>query len=697
MHTHRPTHSRLLRTLISPLAVLAAAAAFGCHDGSDSPVTPAEVLLGAHPNNSSSFEALVEFDAASGAARRLTGMGTRGSNQIHAIAWNETRGVVQCIDFPLNMLGWLDPASGHVEHERPTPGVSYRDIAVRDGVVYGFDIGKDALVRLDVDAPPTVFPTHGFANLQSIAYHAGRDRFFGCDNQTDQLVEIDPLTGAGVAVGPLNILGSPNVVAAFESHDGETLYAVSGPVIFALDLDTGATTLIGALGEDLLGATCLPSGVFIGTSDLIGDTSDGLALVEFELPSMVTRPGVGLGARSIDHVALSPFGNAVIGADSVTDRTRTWTLSDGRAADLGPTVFTPRTLTRGTNGIDVIGTAGNVIGELDLQTGLFVRLDTVDFVGITGTNGANAICAGFVPGTAFVAANDWLLTLDFAAGVVVSAFDTGIPGLNGIDREPGTTKLRGIDGTGRTHLLDPIDESFVSDEQFFPSSIGISSLTHVPWTNDWLAVSSSTDQLLRRRPDGSVEGVGCFGLGLIDGLATDFDADVVYAVTGQGSTNRLLVRIEKGLRTTVVSPATPMSLPGFLGDIAYVATRGRLYGATYTTPPQLFEIDPVVGTATSLGALSRRLIVGESDGTLLYGIDTDTDELVTLDIDSLVITPIGPLSHEAKGLAFVPSSGELRSIDPTSATFVRIDPITGASTAIAPAEYLSWALTCQPW
>ncbi len=114
----------------------------------------------------------------------------------------------------------------------------------------------------------------GFDNLQDLASDTrpGSFRLWACDMATRQLVRIDPVTGAGTAIGSLNISGGIRTLA-FDPVS-EQLYGTSASFdrLYRIDPDTGAATLVTMPGVNVfgeIGALAFdPSGMLYGSAGL---------------------------------------------------------------------------------------------------------------------------------------------------------------------------------------------------------------------------------------------------------------------------------------------------------------------------------------------------------------------------------------------------------------------------------------------
>ncbi len=127
-------------------------------------------------------------------------------------------------------------------------------------------------------------------------------------------------------------------------------------------------------------------------------------------------------------------------------------------------------------------------------------------------------------------------------------------------------------------------------------------------------------------------------------------------------------------------------LGGFRGaaGLAFDPNSNTLYGAD-TNTDQLITIDPVSGAGTAVG-LSGLFSVGglafDPNTNTLYGTTIGlTPQLITIDPVTGAGTAVGPLGRDFAGLAFDPITNTLYPTDPFSMLFT-IDPATGAATAV---------------
>ena len=72
--------------------------------------------------------------------------------------------------------------------------------------LYGTDTSTDELITIDpASGASTVVGALGFGAVQGLAFDPNSNTLYGTDTSTDQLITIDPASGAGTAVGSTGI------------------------------------------------------------------------------------------------------------------------------------------------------------------------------------------------------------------------------------------------------------------------------------------------------------------------------------------------------------------------------------------------------------------------------------------------------------------------------------------------------------
>jgi len=138
----------------------------------------------------------------------------------------------------------------------------------------------------------------------------------------------------------------------------------------------------------------------------------------------------------------------------------------------------------------------------------------------------------------------------------------------------------------------------------------------------------------------------------------------------------------------------PGLLIGDIGGLAFDPVTGTLYGAD-VGQDQLVSLDVQTGVGTPIGPLGYSQVDGlafdPGTGTL-FGTDTQYDVLITIDTATGAGTAVGPPGslgfNQVRGLAFDPGTGTLFGADSFSDRLITIDTATGVGTAVGPLGFL---------
>ncbi len=119
-------------------------------------------------------------------------------------------------------------------------------------------VGVNDRVFLNVDAATgeasavTGVGFGGFGDVEGLAYDANTRTLYGVDNVDHLLIAIDPVTGTGTTIGPIEF---DDVWALAFDPNTNTLYGsvTFSPTILAIDPATGHAEAVGTFGKGLVG------------------------------------------------------------------------------------------------------------------------------------------------------------------------------------------------------------------------------------------------------------------------------------------------------------------------------------------------------------------------------------------------------------------------------------------------------------
>ncbi|MFQ5424886.1 MAG: hypothetical protein ACE5F9_13025 [Phycisphaerae bacterium] len=247
----------------------------------------------------------------------------------------------------------------------------------------------------------------GFLQVEGLAFDPITNTLFGTDTGINQLLTIDPVTGAGTTVGPLGFGGGGvgGVQGLAFVSNTNTLFGVSVDsstgvsTLITIDPATGAGTIVGPIGFfDVLGLTFDPN-----TNTLLGTDIDTDQLITIDPAGTGTAVG-SLGFSFVESLAFDPNTNTLFGVGALPpDQLLTIDPATGAGTAVGPTGFLAGILGLAS----ILGAPSDCNGnsipdECDITSGTStycnangipdecepgVPLDITRFVGVlTGTN-----------------------------------------------------------------------------------------------------------------------------------------------------------------------------------------------------------------------------------------------------------------------------------------------------------------------
>lgn len=154
---------------------------------------------------------------------------------------------------------------------------------------------------------------------------------YGADATTNQLIQIDTTTGAGVAVGPL---GDINIVGLAYDPTTDTLFGGGGS-LYSIDRQTAAATPVGVpSGFSLAGLAVNPISGELYAVDSIADVL--LTIDKQTGAAAVVGPlGGGTAFSNVTGLAFDPTGSTLYGVENGNDQLVTIDPATGAATGVG--------------------------------------------------------------------------------------------------------------------------------------------------------------------------------------------------------------------------------------------------------------------------------------------------------------------------------------------------------------------------
>lgn len=202
-------------------------------------------------------------------------------------------------------------------------GLVIDGIALGDGILYAADNGNNQLVTLDPATGAMVSVIGSYVNagtLEAMAYRQSDDALFGIDLGGGNLVLLSTSTGEATIVGPLGT--GENLAGLSFSGDG-TLYSIahSSGNLFTIDPGTGAATLVATgPGTGPLGLAVHPGTDVLYTATWTGG-NDGLLETVDPVTAVRTLVGTMVGGQQIEGLTFGAGSVAQPMADLTISKT----------------------------------------------------------------------------------------------------------------------------------------------------------------------------------------------------------------------------------------------------------------------------------------------------------------------------------------------------------------------------------------
>ena len=177
----------------------------------------------------------------------------------------------------------------------------------------------------------------------------------------------------------------------------------------------------------------------------------------------------------------------------------------------------------------------------------------------------------------------------------------------------------------------------------------------------------------------------------ISGLAYDDINKIVY---GSDTKNGQLISLD--IKDGTLAVIGRIGEHSTISNSPYFSPRGNINGLAFNSAQQklyasglnrLYIIDPATGNTSSssnlFGFNQVESLAFDSVNQILYGTDTITDQLLTINIQTGEASAIGPLGFDqVNGLAFEKNSSVLYGVDASTGRLIQINTQTGAGSSV---------------
>jgi len=423
-------------------------------------------------------------------------------------------------------------------------------------------------VPVDLGAGTTVGPTTGFTGMNGFAYDPNTDTLYGVDVSTNQLLSINPATGASTVVGDLgSINGLTNrVIALAFDPNSNILYGVNfGNQLIKINTNTlEVKETFYSLGFDFVfGLAVDPiNNVLYGVAANIEPFLPGKLITINMFTGVGTAVGMGnLGFTSVSSLAYDPITANLYGADIATDQLIVINKSNGAGTAVGALGYGNLLgLAFDSNSNTLYGTDDDTDELLTIaittQVADAATLSFADVEGLAYDPNSNTLYG--VDNT-----TDQLLTINPTTGAGTAVGALGFANVNSLAFDPNTNTLYGVDATG---------------------TVG----------GDLITINPAT---------GTGTAVGSLGLlwGTISGLTFDPGSSTLYGVDNGVYDQLLRIDTISGI-ATAIGALRSLQSSGFddVEGLAFDPGTNTLYG-TDTTTNQLITINPINSVGTAVG------------------------------------------------------------------------------------------------
>ena len=556
-------------------------------------------------------------------------------------------------------------------------------LASRLTTIYGVDPTRDMLVRINNETGlATDIGPIGFAQVRDLAYDANNSILYGTDFATNSLISINRINGSGTAIGAGG-LGLQTVIGLAYDTTADILYGSTfTDNLVTIDTTNGVPTIVGDIGfETVRGLAYDPDsdtlyGADDDTNQLIvidRNTGAGTAIAALEFNTVRGLTFVDFGNRDTLYAA-DDDGDQLISIPPLGEVETAVGFSN-----IGATAYDSS-----TNTLYAVDRATDWLLSIDTETGAGTPIGPVGFGAVGGLayDDVNDVLYG-IDG-----ASDELITIDpsTGAGTLIRktvddigftslAFDSSTELLYGyslqaqaiysIDRLTGDSTQVGSTGVGEATGL-----AFDGSGTLWGTTLNNKQLLTIDTTTGAGTVVGDIDGRLFNQ---------------LSGLAYDDSSDTLFGVTNEtsGGPNGRVISLVRVDRDT--AEITFVDGFGFDGSsaLAFEGQSGLVYGVESDTD-LLVTVQPADQSSTTVAPIGVATIVGlahDVNGDRLFG--TDGSQLFLIDRATATGTFIGTIGFtDVAALAFDRTTDTLYAADTALDQLLTLNPDTGAATVV---------------
>jgi len=530
--------------------------------------------------------------------------------------------------------------------------------------LYAVDTDSDELIEVDpLTAAPTVVGALAFGDVEGLASDFLQGMLMGVDRDQQVIVRIDPATGEATEQGAINEAGL-EALAYVASTD--RFYGASSGTGLIYDMDPKGNlydmALMQALAYD------------VTTDKLYGSHVGTAMIVEIDKDSGWKRP-IGYTAQPmIEGLAFDAATQTLYGVSSATSNLHRISHLDGSVLSTNK-VFGWATLS------GLTFSAGGLIAS-DRNTGDIVSINAASGLGVLlGTVPSNlsldSLAAHPATGLLHAYGNSaqMRLVLDPAnPSIPLETWVSTFPSLGGMAWDANGPTLFGTDATANA-LAIVVDET--------PSTLAHDDIRALVLDPFGQLAGADVGQQVFVQIDPNAQASTTVQAAGLDIEAMTHDGVFAYAIDAVGQTV-LMVDHEFN--------AAPIGGVGVLGnsDIRAIASDGiNLFAVESRVAPalpRLLTINLVTGAVDAavvmadVGYDNLEAMAWDSLSQRLVAVDRVTRALVEIDPGSATVLEIGQVeSNDMSSLVFDPAANELMGVDNDTHRVVRMRRINGAT------------------